>query len=161
MTINDIARMALSRERYQRQMAQPKLENGSLPPKGHVNPYYPACMNVTGMKASDFKDVPVSKEVETQVKDIAFQHMKRNYGMTDPNRSDLADAIKAYISKIPEQDRVHAARAVTRIHREEAIKLEGFVKSRVPGWQYGQAFDTSILDEYQQGNYEQGFDIKV
>lgn len=151
MTINSIARMMVSRDRIQSQMAEPMLPNGSLPPKGHVNPYYPESMNITGMKASDFKTIPVSKEVEAQVKDIAFQHMKKNYGMTDPNRSDLADAIKAYVSKIPEKDRVHAVRTLTNIHRAEAIRLEDFVKSRVPGWQVGQPFDTSILNEYQQG----------
>ncbi len=116
-----------------------------------MNPYYPESMNITGMKASDFKTIPVSKEVEEQVKDIAFQHMKKNYGMTDPNRSDLADAIKAYVSKIPEKDRVHAVRTLTNIHRAEAVKLDEFVKSRVPGWQVGQPFDTSILNEYRQG----------
>ena len=151
MTINSIARMMVSRDRFQNQMAEPMLPNGSLPPKGHVNPYYPESMNITGMKASDFKTIPVSKEVEAQVKDIAFQHMKKNYGMTDPNRSDLADAIKAYVSKIPEKDRGHAVRTLTNIHRAEAIRLEDFVKSRVPGWQVGQPFDTSILNEYQQG----------
>lgn len=151
MTINSIARMMVSRDRFQNQMAEPMLPNGSLPPKGHVNPYYPESMNITGMKASDFKTIPVSKEVEAQVKDIAFQHMKKNYGMTDPNRSDLADAIKAYVSKIPEKDRVHAVRTLTNIHRAEAIRLEDFVKSRVPGWQVGQPFDTSSLNEYQQG----------
>ena len=141
MTINSLARMMVNRDRYQRQSATPNLPNGSLPPKGHVNPYYPESMNITGMKASDFKTIPVSKEVEEQVKDIAFQHMKKNYGMTDPNRSDLADAIKAYVSKIPEKDR----------DRAEAVKLDEFVKSRVPGWQVGQPFDTSILNEYRQG----------
>ena len=151
MTINSLARMMVNRDRYQRQSATPNLPNGSLPPKGHVNPYYPESMNITGMKASDFKTIPVSKEVEEQVKDIAFQHMKKNYGMTDPNRSDLADAIKAYVSKIPEKDRVHAVRTLTNIHRAEAVKLDEFVKSRVPGWQVGKPFDTSILNEYRQG----------
>ena len=101
MTINSLARMMVNRDRYQRQSATPNLPNGSLPPKGHVNPYYPESMNITGMKASDFKTIPVSKEVEEQVKDIAFQHMKKNYGMTDPNRSDLAEAKKANVTKIP------------------------------------------------------------
>ena len=42
---------------------------------------------------------------------------------------------------VPEKDRVHAVRTLTNIHRAEAIRLEDFVKSRVPGWQVGQPFD--------------------
>jgi len=150
MTIHDLARMAANRDRFQKQSAMPVLPNGSLPPKGHVNPYSPECMNITGMKASDFKTIPVSKEVESQVRDIAFQQLKKNYGMTDPDRNELGDAIKAYISKIPEKDRVHAVRTLTNIHRAEAVKLNDFVKSRVPGWHVGQSFDTSILNEYRR-----------
>jgi len=53
MTINSLARMMVNRDRYQRQSATPNLPNGSLPPKGHVNPYYPESMNANqGLKTS-------------------------------------------------------------------------------------------------------------
>ncbi len=151
MTINDIARMMASRDRYQRQSAEPKLPNGSLPPKGHVNPYCPEGMDITGMKASDFKTIPVDKEVEQQVKDMVFDDMKKYYGMSGPDGNNLADTIKAYLPKIPVEDRKHAARTLHHIHIAEATRLYDFVKSRVPGWEVGKPFDTSILDEYKQG----------
>ncbi|WP_322172952.1 DUF3879 family protein [Acutalibacter caecimuris] len=151
MTINDIARMMISRDRYQNQMSQPKLQNGSLPPEGHVNPYCPEGMNITGMKESDFKIIPVSKEIETKMKDMAFQNMKKYYGMTASSGNEYGDSIFAYALTIPPQDRAHAAYTLHQIHREEANRLQDFVKSRVPGWQVGQPFDTGILDAYRQG----------
>lgn len=150
MTINDIARMMASRERYQRQSAEPKLANGSLPPKGHVNPYCPEGMDITGMKSSDFKIIPVDEKAAQQMKDIAFNHMKDYYGMSGEH-GDVAEAVKAYLSKIPAGDRMHASWTLEQIHHAEATRLYDFVKSRVPGWEVGKPFDTSILDEYQQG----------
>ncbi len=150
MTIHDIARMMVSRERFQRQSSEPKLKNGSLPPKGHVNPYCPEGMDITGMKESDFKFIPVSKDAEQQMKDIAFSQMKNNYGMTG-ERGDVAEAVKAYLSKIPAKDRINAGWTLNHVYQAEARKLSDFIKSRVPGWQHGQVFDTSILDEYKQG----------
>lgn len=150
MTINDIARMMVNSERYKRQSTEPKLPNGSLPPEGHVNPYCPEGMDITGMKESDFKIISVDKEVEQQMKDIAFNHMKDYYGMSG-GHGDVAEAVKAYLSKIPAEDRINAGWTLNHIHQAEAQRLVDFVRSRVPGWQHGQAFDTSILDEYKQG----------
>ncbi len=151
MTINDIARMVASGDRYQRQSATPNLPNGSLPPAGHVNPYCPEGMDITGMKESDFKIIPVSKEVETQIRDMTFNNMKKYYGMSAPSGNDLGDMIKSYVMTLPPKDRANAGYTLNQIHREEAVRLQDFVKSRVPGWQLGQHFDTSILNEYRQG----------
>lgn len=150
MTINDIARMMANTDRYKCQSAEPKLPNGSLPPKGHVNPYCPEGMDITGMKESDFKFIPVSKEAEQQMRDIAFNHMKDYYGMSG-GHGDVAEAVKAYLLKIPVGDRINAGWTLNHIHHAEATRLYDFVKSRVPGWEVGKPFDTSILDEYQQG----------
>ena len=151
MTINDIARMVASGDRYQRQSATPNLPNGSLPPAGHVNPYCPEGMDITGMKESDFKIIPVSKEVETQIRDMTFNNMKKYYGMSAPSGNDLGDMIKSYVMTLPPKDRANAGYTLNQIHREEAVRLQDFVKSRVPGWQLGQHVDTSILNEYRQG----------
>ena len=151
MTINEIARMMVSTERYQSQTAQPKLENGSLPPKGHVNPWCPPGMDITGMKQSDFKIIPVSKEIETRLRDMALQNMKQYYGMSPPSGNERGDTIRAYVMTLPPEDRANAGYTLNQIRLEEANRLCDFVRSRGPGWQHGQAFDTSILDEYRQG----------
>ena len=151
MRINDIAQMMINIDKFKRQSSMPNLPNGSLPPKGHVNPYSPPGMNITGMKASDFKIIPVSKEVEQQIKDMVLDDMKKYYGMSGPDGNNLSDAIKAYLPQIPVEDRKHAAHTLHQIHNAEARRLNDFVRSRVPGWQHGQHFDTSILDDYKQG----------
>ncbi len=71
--------------------------------------------------------------------------------MSGPDGNNLFDAIKAYLPKIPVEDRKHAGHTLHQIHNAETRRLNDFVRSRIPGWQHGQAFDTSILDEYQQG----------
>ena len=147
MTINDIVWLMRSTERYQRGAAKPEYPNGAAvshpdaPDDG---------LDITGMTAADFHMIPVSKEAEQAMKDIAFDHMKRYYGMSGTG-NELGDTIKSYYKQIPPSDRANAAWTLQQIHREEVYRLYDFVRSRIPGWQIGQKFDTSILDEYRQG----------
>ena len=147
MTITEIARMIQNADRYRRGTALPEHPNGAAvshpdtPDDG---------LDITGMTASDFHIIPVSKEAEQAMKDIAFDHMKRYYGMSGTG-NELGDTIRSYYQQIPPSDRANASRTLQQIHREEAYRLCDFVRSRIPGWQIGQRFDTSILDEYQQG----------
>ena len=143
MTINDIVWLMRSTERYQRGAVKPEYPNGAAvaPDDG---------LDITGMTAADRKIIPVSKEAEQAMKDIAFDHMKRYYGMSGTG-NELGDTIKSYYKQIPPSDRANAAWTLQQIHREEVYRLYDFVRSRVPGWQIGQKFDTSILDEYPRG----------
>lgn len=59
--------------------------------------------------------------------------------------------VHRYLMSIPAGDRRDAAYTTNQIHFDEVDKLHAFVKSHIPGWQPGQAFDTSILEEYRQG----------
>lgn len=151
MTINDIARMMISADRFKKQSAMPELPNGSLPPPGHVNPYCPPGMDITGMKESDFKIIPVDEKVAQQMKDLTLAEIKRGYGMSDPNRAPVSDMIRAYAMSSPVEDRINAGWSLEKIHQNEVRRIFDFIESRVPGWQAGQRLDTSILDEYQQG----------
>lgn len=151
MTVTDIARMMASRERYQRQSAEPKLPNGSTPPPGYVNPYCPEGLDITGMKSSDYKIIPVDKNVEQKMKDITLEEIKRGYGKSDPYRDPVSDLIKSYDKQIPAKDRINAGWTLEKVHQREVRRIFDFIKSRVPGWEAGKPFDTSILDEYQQG----------
>ena len=149
MTFGQLARLQVSADRYQHKNYQAKMPNGSVPGPGYVNPYALPGMDITGMKASDFKTIPVSKEYEQKVKDLAFRELRDGYGMTSSN--ELANIVTSYYPQVPVEDRVHAARTLDKIHRAEAYRLVEFVQSKIPGWQVGQAFDTSILEEYKQG----------
>ena len=152
MTITELAQYLYRNERYQRQGALPTgLKNGSLPPPGHVNPYCEPGMDITGIERSDVHEIPVSSEMEQQMKDLAFQEMKHYYGMSGPNPDEGPKMIYAYCLQLPPEDRINASVTLNRLHRAEAYRLVDFVQSKIPGWQIGQAFDTSILNEYQQG----------
>ena len=147
MTINEIVWMMRNAEQYNRGGAQPEYPNGAAvshpdaPDDG---------LDITGMTAADFHMIPVSKEAEQAMKDIAFDHMKRYYGMSGTG-NELGDTIKSYYKQIPTSDRANASWTLQQINREEVYRLYDFVRSRIPGWQIGQKFDTSILDEYRQG----------
>ena len=148
MTINDIVWLMRNTERYQRGAAKPEYPNGAavshpdMPDDG---------LDITGMTAADFHIIPVSKEAEQAVRDIALEQMKKYYGMSGPDGNNLGNFIKSYYKQVPISDRSNASWTLQQINREEVYRLYDFVRSRVPGWQIGQKFDTSILDEYQQG----------
>ena len=148
MTITDMARMMMTSDQYQRGVTRPKYPNGAAV----AHPDTPDDgLDITGMTAADRKVVPVSKEAEQTVRDIALEHMKKYYGMSGPDGNDLGNFIKSYYKQVPVSDRANAGWTLNQMHRDEAYRLYDFVRSRIPGWETGQWFDTSILDEYQRG----------
>lgn len=152
MTFGQLAQLQASADRYLRNRntapLYPPGYNGPLAP-GDKNPFTPPGMDITGMTESDFKIIPVSKEIEQKIRDLAFRELRDGYGMTSSN--ELGETMKAYYPTIPPEDRPHASRTLYKIHHEEACRLVDFVQSRIPGWQVGVPFDTSILKDYKQG----------
>ena len=121
--------------------------------KPHVNPYGTPGMSLNN--AGDFrKTVAVDENVVQQVKQIAFDHMKNGYGMS--NGEDISQVIKNYVLSIEPEQRLSASWTLNEIFHKEAVRLADFVQQQNPGWNWGEAFDTSILD-----NYQQGFNIKI
>lgn len=86
MTITDIARMMMNADRYSRGVAQPKYPNGAA--VSHPDRPYDG-LDITGMTVSDRKVVPVSKEAEKAVRDMALEDMKKYYGMSGPDGNNL------------------------------------------------------------------------
>ena len=103
-------------------------------------------MDITGMTSADFHIIPVSKEIEQKVRDRVFENMKYRYGMTGTG-NEYGEMVHSYLMSIPAKDRRDAAYTIDQIHFGEVKKINAFVKSRVPGWQPGQSFDTSILED--------------
>ena len=147
MTITDMARMLMNADRYQRGAAQPAYPDGAAV----AHPDTPDDgMDITGMTAADFHTISVSKKIEQKVRNRVFENMKYRYGMTGTG-NEYGEMVHSYLMSIPAKDRRDAAYTIDQIHFDAVDKINAFVKSRVPGWQPGQAFDTSILDEYRQG----------
>ena len=85
------------------------------------------------------------------MKDITFEEIKRGYGMTDPHRDPVSDLIKSYDKQIPAKDRINAGWTLDKIHHREVCRIFSFIKSRVPDWEVGKPFDTSMIEDYKQG----------
>ena len=116
--------------------------------KPHVNPYGTPGMSLNG--AGDYRQmVPVDEGVVQQVKQIAFDHMKRGYGVSDGE--DISKVIRDYTLSLAPEKRLSASWTLNEIFHNEAARLGEYVRQRVPGWNWGKPFDTSILDGYQQG----------
>ena len=153
MTFSQLARFQMSADRYQQNRSNIRFQyppgyNG-IPAPGDKNPFAPPGLDITGMTEADFKIIPVSKEIEQKIRDLAFRELRDGYGMTGSN--ELGETIQSYYPQIPPEDRMHAAHTLQKIHHEEACRLVDFVQSKIPGWQIGVPFDTSILNEYKQG----------
>lgn len=116
--------------------------------KPHVNPYGTPGMSLN--EAGDFRQiVSVDEKVVQQVKQIAFDHMKNGYGVS--NGEDISRFIKNYAMSVEPEKRLSASWTLNEIFHGEAERLGRFVQQQNPGWNWGDAFDTSILDSYQQG----------
>ena len=116
--------------------------------KPHVNPY-----GTPGMSLNDAGDyrkmVPVDKSVMQQVKQIAFDHMKNGYGVSDGE--DISAVICSYTMSLSPEERLSASWTLNEVFHSEAARLGEFVHRHDPSWDWGKPFDTSILDGYRQG----------
>ena len=116
--------------------------------KPHVNPY-----GTPGMSLNDAGDwrklVPVDEKAVQQVKQIAFDHMKNGYGISDGE--DISAAIRDYTMSLAPEERLSASWTLNEIFHNEASRLGEFVHRHDPNWDWGKPFDTSILDGYRQG----------
>lgn len=116
--------------------------------KPHVNPY-----GTPGMSLNDAGDyrkiVPVDKGVVQQVKQIALDHMKNGYGVSDGE--DISAVIRSYTMSLSPEKRLSASWTLNEIFHSEAVRLGDYVHRQDPDWDWGKPFDTSILDGYRFG----------
>ena len=116
--------------------------------KAHVNPY-----GTPGMSLNDAGDwrkiVPVDESVVRQVKQIAFDHMKNGFGVSDGE--DISAVIRNYTMSLAPEKRLSASWTLNEIFHSEAARLGEFVHQQDPSRDWGKPFVTSILDGYRQG----------
>lgn len=134
----------------------PQLPNGSSPPKGHVNPFEDPYLNITGKSPSEWqKIIPVNNEVTEKLKNLVKEDFVKRNGMCGTgNQADKqASIIKDYISTLPGEQKLAAIYSCEQIAFREAERLSSKIREQNPTWQYGQAFDTDILNK--------NFDTKI
>lgn len=156
MRITDMAAFLMNTQQFQKQKSEPKLPNGSLPPKGHVNPYEDPYLDVTGKDPSEWsKEIPVDDEVAGKIRALVKESFMKRNGMsgTGADADKEANIIKAYVATLPGEQKLAAIYSCQRIGDMEANRLAAKIREQNPTWQYGQAFDKDILSK--------DFDIKV
>ena len=84
-----------------------------------------------------------------QVKQIAFDHMKNGYGVSDGE--DISAVIRNYTMSLAPEQRLSASWTLNEIFHSEATRLGEYVHQQDSSWNWGKPFDTSILDGYQKG----------
>lgn len=116
--------------------------------KSHVNPYGTPGMSLNN--AGDYrKIVPVDENVAQQVKQIALDHMKNGYGVSDGE--DISQVIRNYTMSLAPEQRLSASWTLNELFHSEAARLGEYIHQHDPDWDWGKPFDTSILDDYRQG----------
>ena len=116
--------------------------------KPHVNPYGTPGMSLNN--AGDYrKIVPVDENVAQQVRQIAFDHMKNGYGVSDGE--DISQVIRNYTMSLAPEQRLSASWTLNELFHSEAARLGEYIHQHDPDWDWGKPFDTSILDDYRQG----------
>lgn len=148
MTITEIARFMQQSDKAKNLQSTPKLPNGSLPPSGHVNPYCPEGMDITG-RTDHRRIIPVDEEIVNKIKSLAFDDMVKNGGMSDGEEE--SQIIKSYIMTLPPEKRAAAGWTLNQISLQEADRLGEYIHQRDPSWNWGMPVKPGILDYYQSG----------
>lgn len=116
--------------------------------KPHVNPY-----GIPGMSLNNtgdyWKIVPVDESVAQQIRQIAFDHMKNGYGVSDGE--DISQVIRDYTMSLTPKQRLSTSWTLNELFHSETARLGEYVHQHDPDWDWGKPFDTSILDSYQRG----------
>lgn len=147
MTITEIARFMQQSDKAKNLQSTPKLHNGSLPPSGHVNPYCPEGMDITG-RTDHRRIIPVDEGVANKIKALVFESMVERGGMSDgTNRT--GDIINAYVMTLSPEKRAAAGWTLNQIHLQEANRLGEYVHQRDPSWNWGMPVKPGILEDYQ------------
>lgn len=148
MTITEMARFMQQNNKAQNLQSTPQLSNGSLPPPGHINPYCPEGMDITG-RTDHRRIIPVDEEIVNKIKSLAFDDMVKNGGMSDGEEE--SQIIKSYIMTLPPEKRAAAGWTLNQISLQEADRLGEYVHQRDPSWNWGMQVKPGILDDYKPG----------
>ena len=150
ITTTDMASMMMKQQQFQKQKGELGLSNGSNPPEGHVNPFEDPYLNITGKSPSEWqKIVPVDNEVAEKLKDLIKEDFVQRNGMCGTGKqADMqANIIKNYVATLPGEQKLSAIYSCEQIAFQEADRLSAKIREQNPDWQYGQPFDTSILNQ--------------
>lgn len=102
---------------------------------------------IKGTNGNWKKIVSVSDEAKAELAEVVKQDFISTNGLGKPEGSKKPDVINKYLNTIPSKQRNSAAWTLQRMAGDYATRLEKLVRENNPGWNPGDAFDTSILDQ--------------
>jgi len=107
--------------------------------------------------------VPVPDSIRQAVIDKVREiFVKNGNGMATAKQGDEQAALaKSYWKTLPKNERGPAAWTLDKIEQAEAQRIGDYLKSQIPGWNWGQSFDTDILTSSNYGLGNDFMDIKV
>jgi hypothetical protein len=108
--------------------------------------------------------VPVSDEVREKLVETARRHLLDLANGIKPNgveerTNDVSTILKEYRKNIPPSERLAVTWTLSHIYSDEQQRLNDYIKSKIPSWNYGQPFDRDILLNSNFG--ENSVDIKA
>jgi hypothetical protein len=102
----------------------------------HVNPYGTPGMSLND--AGDYRKIaPMDESVIQQVRQIAFDHMKNGYGVS--NGEDISAVIRNYTLSLSPEKRLSASWTLNEAFHDEAVRLGEFVRQHNPDWDWGKS----------------------
>lgn len=149
MRISDLSALFQKNQQYQGFKNSSVLPAGSQPHAGHVNPFEDPDLNITGKSPEQWqKIIPVDETVAEELRNLIKEDFRLRSGMcgTGDQADAQANIIKKYVATLPGEKKLAAIYSCEQIAFQEADRIESKIREHNPDWQYGQPFDTSILD---------------
>lgn len=94
------------------------------------------------------KIVTVSDEVKADLAEVVKQDFISTNGAGIPQGTKRNDIINKYLSSIAPKNCASVSWTLDNMAGDYAKKSENFIKENIPDWKPGDAFDTSILDQF-------------
>lgn len=132
-----------------------KMQSTATTPKfPSINPYAKPGQDITN-RTDWRKMTSISDEVKNKLLSIVKSDFVNHYGMSGENFGDpngYNSIVTNYLSTLLPSERPSASWTLSKTFTGEAQRLTDIVRAHNPGWEFGQPFDTSILDESTASN---------
>ena len=95
---------------------------------------------------------PISDEATEAMQKLALEDAKNSIGNPTADAAARADLIREQLKGVDPSRRTAAFNTMNKVWESETDRLANFIQEKDKSWQdWGDAFDTSILDDYKAG----------
>ena len=95
---------------------------------------------------------PISDEATEAMQKLALADAKNSAGGKTADSTERANLIREQLKDVDPSKRTAAFNTMNKVWESETERLGKYIKEKTPDWNdWGDKFDTSILDEYKPG----------